>query len=319
MKNNVVERYKKEGLVVPGLYDKAFKAIMQDESCRDYLVEIVHELTKLPKEYLEENMVFKNSELPVDYLEEKRKVTDLLVEVEENIINLEMNNFYYKGLIERNDMYLNEIRKLYIQKRYLPIPKFIQINFDNFKKYGDGIIMKFVMMDEETHIKETENYEKYHISLKRIKEKYYNKEKLTRFEKMMLLLVLDKKEELKRVSSEDDIMKKVEEKVLTLSKDAAMILCYDEEEYKEKVRQMVTETEIEEGKEKALKEGMKKGIKEGRKKGRKEGRKEGIREGIIKEKKEIALKLIKENIDINIISSTTGLSIDELKKIKNEK
>lgn len=110
----------------------------------------------------------------------------------------------------------------------------------------------------------------------------------------MLLLVLDKKEELKELSSEDDIMKKIEEKI-TLSKDSAMILCYDEEEHKENMRRAVTKTEIEEGKAQGIKEGKAQGIKE------------------------VASKLIKENIDINIISSTTGLSIDELKKLENEK
>lgn len=69
-------------------------------------------------------------------------------------------------------------------------------------------------------------------------------------------------------------MKRVGEKIITLSEDSAMILCYDEEEHKENVRRAVTKTEIE----------------------------------------EVAKNLIKENIDINIISSVTGLSIEELKK-----
>ena len=35
--------------------------------------------------------------------------------------------------------------------------------------------------------------------------------------------------------------------------------------------------------------------------------------------KDIILKLIKEKVDINIISSVSGLSIDEINKFKNEK
>ena len=245
MKNKILERYEKEGLVVPGVYDKVFKSVMQDENCKDYLVEIINNLTNIPKEYLKENMIFKNSELPIEYVNEKQKITDLVIEVQNNIINLEMNNFYYKGLIERNDMYLNELRKIKFGEEYVHIPKVIQINFDNFNKFKGKTIRKFMILDVETYEKETQNYEKYHINLKLIKKKYYNKEKLTKLEKMLLLLVLDKKSELREVSGEDDIMKNVEEKITKLSKDSAMILCYDEEEYKQKAMRASIMTELE--------------------------------------------------------------------------
>lgn len=101
MKYNIIKKYKEEGLLIPGVFDKAFKSVMQEISCKCYLVEIINELTKLPIEYIDKNLVFKNSELPVKYLEEKQKITDLVVEIENTIINIEMNNFYYKGLIKR--------------------------------------------------------------------------------------------------------------------------------------------------------------------------------------------------------------------------
>ena len=42
----------------------------------------------------------------------------------------------------------------------------------------------------------------------------------------------------------------------------------------------------------------------------------GRREGIKEEKREIAMNLLKENIDIEVISKTTGLSIEEIKSLK---
>ena len=42
----------------------------------------------------------------------------------------------------------------------------------------------------------------------------------------------------------------------------------------------------------------------------------GRREGIEREKREIAMNLLKENIDIEVISKTTGLSIEEIKNLK---
>lgn len=44
-------------------------------------------------------------------------------------------------------------------------------------------------MDEERHIKETENFEKYHINLKRINEKYYNNEKTKQIRKIAIIII----------------------------------------------------------------------------------------------------------------------------------
>ena len=60
-------------------------------------------------------------------------------------------------------------------------------------------------------------------------------------------------------------MKKVEEKIITLSQDSAMILCYDEEEYKEKVRKALNSTEKEQARKDGLEEGHIKGMEEGEK------------------------------------------------------
>lgn len=311
MHNKILEKYKREGLVVPATYDIVFKSVMQDESCRDYLVEILHECTKLDKSYIKKNMVIRNSELSVKNVNEKRKITDLIIDIENNIINLEMNRYYYDGLIERNDIYLNSIRNLRLGEEYVNMPKVIQINFNNFDMYDDRTIIKFMIMDEEKHIKKTENYEKYHINLNRIRQKYYNKEKLSMFEKRLLILCLDKKEKLKKVSSGDEIMKKVEEKILTISEEDAMILCYDIEEHREKVRRAVTRTEVRIATEKAVGKAVEKATKKAIKKGIKEGIKEGKREG----KVETAKKLLKNGVDIKIISTCTGLSIDKIKNL----
>ena len=45
------------------------------------------------------------------------------------------------------------------------------------------------------------------------------------------------------------------------------------------------------------------------------GRREGIEDGKVLEKKEIAQNLLKENVDINIISKATGLTLEKIKKL----
>ena len=58
-------------------------------------------------------------------------------------------------------------------------------------------------------------------------------------------------------------------------------------------------------------EGFEKGIKEGEKKGIEKGKKEGLKEGKI----EMAKKLKKKGIDIDVISETSGLSKEEIEKL----
>ena len=62
----------------------------------------------------------------------------------------------------------------------------------------------------------------------------------------------------------------------------------------------------------AREEGREEGLKEGKEEGLKEGKEEGLKEGKI----EIAKNMLKLNIDINIISQSTGLSVEEINKLK---
>lgn len=58
------------------------------------------------------------------------------------------------------------------------------------------------------------------------------------------------------------------------------------------------------------------GLAEGRAQGREEGRVEGRAEGRAEEKKSIALSLLAQNVPIEVISQATGLSLEEIAKIK---
>jgi predicted transposase/invertase (TIGR01784 family) len=55
-----------------------------------------------------------------------------------------------------------------------------------------------------------------------------------------------------------------------------------------------------------------------REEGRVEGEARGKAEGKAEEKKETACKMLKKGIDLEDISEFTGLSIDEIKKLKND-
>ena len=105
----LVKEYLEKGLVVCGLYDCTFKALMTDENCKSYVADILSNITKVPKDEIINNLVFKNSELKVKRVNDKKKVTDIIVEVKNNIINLEMSKDYYDGVVEKNVSYRAQI------------------------------------------------------------------------------------------------------------------------------------------------------------------------------------------------------------------
>ena len=74
---------------------------------------------------------------------------------------------------------------------------------------------------------------------------------------------------------------------------------------------------IQEGILKGRMEGLQEGIQKGIQEGIQEGKMEGLQEGMQKERLEMVLNMLKKNAEISFISDVTGLSPDEIKKLKN--
>ena len=67
----------------------------------------------------------------------------------------------------------------------------------------------------------------------------------------------------------------------------------------------------------AEQKGMKKGMEKGKAEGMQEGMEKGKAEGMQAEKQVVALNMLKSGFDTAVIAEMTGLSIDEIKKLKN--
>ena len=299
--------------VITMMSDEVFKSVLQDRSCEDYLVDIIEGITKINKDYIKRNLVFKNSELTKEEIEEKGKITDLLIELQDNIINLEMNKYYYDGLFNKNDRYVTKLKEGMITKKekFAKEKKVIQINFNNFDMFDERIIIKFKMMDPERHLIRSEymkvtDTEIYYINLKRVRQKYYNKDKLTKLEKELLIMTTDNKEELRKISKGSREMESVAKKISKLSKEEEMQGIYLKEEQEAFIRDQIRAY------------AMKDGYNGGMEKGLKEGHKEGKHEGIIESKKEIAINMLNKNMDIKTISDVTGLSENEITNLKQK-
>ena len=152
-------------------------------------------------------------------------------------------------------------------------------------------------MEEETKEKEMENetYVKYHISLPKIKEKYYNKEKLTSFEKCLLVLKLEEMQEIEKVCEGDKVLMTTKEKIEEMNKELFYLGEYDKEIRDRKIYNTRIKGAIQQGLAEGMEKGMKKGIKNG--------------------KIETAKKMLEEKIAIDVIIKCTGLNEEEIKKL----
>ena len=148
----------------------------------------------------------------------------------------------------------------------------------------------------------------------KIMHEWYNGDKKKALKYKYYLMLDLKKEELKEVSKGDKMMEKYRENVERLNSDPEFI----EVVSPEKDAEMVYNTLREEAMEEGLKEGLKEGLEKGIEQGIKQGVEQGIEQGIEKGKLETAKKLLENNVELSIISASTGIPIEKLTKLKRE-
>ena len=250
-------------------YDYVFKSVLSEN--KEYLARILSNILNIDKDYILDNLVYKNTEHTKLSKKDKRKISDLIVEVENMKINLEMNKGYYKSLTHKNNMYIYRLILGSIKEKeeYIDYDKMIiQVNFDVKWKFRDKLITKFEMIEKETGKKRCDYIESndpiiYHVNLSKIKDMYYNKDKLNTFEMELALMILDNKKELKKVSEGDDVMDKVNEKICKLSDDEILQGIYVKEEMDSWMKKVDLKYAKEEGKKEANMETARKLLKKG--------------------------------------------------------
>ncbi len=298
--------------IIPMTYDKMFKSVLTSKEARGYLASIISDITGLPKNKIEKDMIIKNSEYSINSISEKKKISDLVVEIKDSVINLEMNKYYYDGLIDRNHEYIAKIRESLVKEgeTYSELKKIIQINFDNYNKYkpDDRVIIKFEMRDKEKGVEEGVGIESYHVILPNVKEKYYNEDNKDELVGKLVIMVEERYEELEKLIEKYIELRPVGKKMVEISRDEELQGIYDAEEHARKVRNSIMATELKKNFFEGLNKGKEQGIQQGREEGIKEGRKEGINS--------TASKMLKKDMEVDLISELTGLSIDEIIKLK---
>lgn len=239
----------KNNLFLTAKIDRIFKSILVQEN--DYrlmeaiLTEILEKKVKIIK-YLK-------TELPIYNKNEKVKVTDLLMEAEEELFHVEINTCFDEATRARNLSYFGAFysQKTRRGKRYDTKTKVLHIDLNFNQSALDLPKRKFKIMAEEDQMVYANNFEIITINIASYKRNWYDK---NRKEKIHLVMLDADEKELKELSKKDRLVKEYEEKLLRMNKDGVFVRELTEEEDKE----YLLNTRIELAHEKGLEQGKEK-------------------------------------------------------------
>ena len=271
-------------------YDRAFKEVFGKEENKDILKKLLEEILQVEIEKIE----YLNLERNVDNVKVKRKHLDLYLETNIGKIQVEVNTTNSKYVKPRNMSYLCDIYSHHtlVGQEYDQDTLIIQINI-NYGQQDEKYIREYRLRDEsgKEYIK---NFIIYEINMEKYMKLWYNKnEKELEKSKYIVMLNLEK-EELEKLSKKDKVVIKYMKELERVNENPKFREYMSAEEDNKKIENSLKREWME------------------------EGLKEGIKEGSYKRNIEIANSLLKNKVDIEIITSSTGLSIEELEKLKME-
>ena len=294
----------KEENYIPYYYDALFYKIFGDE--KD--VSLLKTIIELSLDIEIDELTIVNGKILGDKHKTKKSYLDLYVKLKDDTkINIEVNSNTENYIFDRNLFFLSKImaNDIEIGGSYHDFKKHYQINFNASNTRQKQKVMKYNVMNKETGEIFSDKMEIVNIDLVSFYELCYTNstlDNLSDFEKIMGLLGCKTKEEEKLFEHEKGIIEKIMKKAEKFRDDSEMIEMYD--------RDKVIASMYEKDKKESIKKAVELAVSE--------TTKEVTKEVAKKEKQDIAVNLINKGIDINIISESTGLSLDEVKKLKEE-
>ena len=283
---------KKRKLVI--INDKYIKKLLSDPDMEEYVQKLISLVTEIALEKLTQGFKMLHPDIGVG----KNTVdseADLIYLYKDAYINMEMIMVYSKISDTKNYIYTSQLflRKISSSKDYQNALKVIQINFDNYDRFGKNLfIYQSVVMESRIHIERNKYLEIYDINLDYLRKVDYNHIKKGSLEYYLYFMVAEDTQKIKTLY-EGDLMEQVLGKVTSMMGAIDELLLYD--------RKKVESSSY---------------YQDGKKDGMKEGLKVGVHEGKQQEKYTIAKNLLDLNVAVPIIMKSTGLSKKEIKELQ---
>ena len=288
-----------KGKVVPLTNDLVFKNVVKNVVNRDFLAKIINLVTEIDYDYLLQNMIVIDADIPDSSIYLHHNEQDVVVTIDNKMINIEMSIDKYKNK-RKNEITAHKFAASMHKKGSDYRKKFIfyQIAIEKYNVFDNKeLITEVGLTDLKSGKLETDEFKKYHVNLNNIPNKCYNE--LNERERYFKLFSIEKIEELEKISVGDNIMKKVTETVKSLSSNPFFMTELERKQLDDYCT-AIGQKEREEDLKKEITEQVTKQVKEETEK---------------LSKIELAKKSLQENLDINLISRITGLTKEEIEKL----
>ena len=268
--------------IIPLIYDRAFKSFanLYNKELLDFIIN----LCKLNMEC--NNYILINNEITTFYKDDKLMVTDLVYKLNDNtFLNIELNTSKSKYLMYKNLLYIYKIilSNQYIGEKYKEITV-IQVNFDLYSFKDMDKVKNVIKVMNKDNLKEYLNtFTIFHFEL----DKAWNNEYNVSEEGIRFLRMLSSESKIlnKYLAGNNLFLKKVADFMEEYSNNINNLLYYDKKELDDYIR----ESELN----------------------------DSYNSGKFEEKNEIATKMLIKNKTIEEISDITGLTKEEILKLKN--
>lgn len=286
-------------------YDIALKAVFIDNV--NILGKMISDITGIEYEVLKDNIILETNELPISTRNEKAKRCDFILRIDKNnILNLELNSSYYTGLHIKNLSYLCHLFSTMTKKgnSYTDNNIITQVNLNCYKENTDKALAKYQFQEIDSHEFYTKNITIFAINIVKCHQLYYNLDKKSNIPNYIRWGALIYNRDFSKIP---DIVKNImtnEERNIIMDKINRLTrddLFYSELEAIEEAKK-IENSKLNDAENKGIEQGIE----------------QGFEKGINEEKITTIKNMLKNNLDIEIISKVTGKTISEIKEFINK-
>ena len=285
---------------IPMINDRPFKTVCK--KYQGFINKIIVELLGIDPRDIEK-AYFVDTELPLDQHDNKKMIVDLLLHVaDDSLINIEAYTNLTAGNILKNNQYVYRIilKEQDMGEGYKNL-NLVQLIFvkNKIKLFKDKLVSVFTTREEETNEILPYTPKMIYVSLANLEEIDYNEDGEWVY-KALKMLTSDSIEESKQLAGDDPILSKVADFM---------------EDYSSEINNLFyVNKDIEDAKWEKIGRDIAKN--EGYNNGKNDGRIEGRLEGQLEEKQAMVENLLNFGDSVEKISAVSGLSVDEVLKIK---
>jgi predicted transposase/invertase (TIGR01784 family) len=300
--------------------DYAFKKVFGSNNSKDILISFLNAIIDFPngKKVVSLDIVDPYN-IPMikgmkDTFVDVKAILDneTTVIIEMQVLNVDA--FEERILYNAAKKYSNQLVKGENYTLLNPIIALTVVNFEMYPEF-EKVISRFQLMEKEEFTSYSDDVELIFVELPKFKKKLEELKDI----KDEWIYFIKNAEDLTVIPSNVD---KEVKNALNIVNEAGMTEQELELQHKRKdfIWQQKSSVEKAErlGREEGLEKGREEGLEEGLQKGREEGREEGVKEGVEKGRLEMAINCINQNLDFEIISKISGLTIEKIKIIKND-